>query len=612
MRIATRPLLTGNPPSPATTLYDIDWASEAFEGVNTKGIRWIADTLYHAARREHLLYLRREALRMRATVDIDTLTALLIGRIEFRCEPDRPMVLTLFERLYHAVAHPLWEIAIRDFLITGVGGVGLTPFGVYPLRPEYSVAYPCWQRPRWTARVAFVPWDDAKSLLKWRETKPIERRDPLVYHDAVVPVIEIVDGERFRYYYKDKLVGEFPMEARYGHFWLIGAERSLHTGYRTPIDTSVGYRAFVEMSERAEREYHYAHESEASWIDLPIGTLERVVRTRYRGYNLYEAYEKLVEAIMKESLKGRYALYQFDIFDEDSESFHEFEDVFHAIGYNSPEPSVKPPITFLGGVSLPEIQVGLREVEGIITTITGVNPYMLGQVGVTRVASEVVAMQQNTNLKLQTLHEQVARSLEPFVRAFQHYLILLPRPLQQLLVEPHETDTGTRYLVVGGADSRLLKNPIFEQIGDFYDYESFFTQCRISLAYTGHVSLMERRQNYMQALQLLTSMFQLLAQTGQMYELTPLIDRILRDLGVDVRSLKPQQPTPAQADPAMAQMMDPAMAQMMDPAMAEMLARAMGGALPEGVGGFENPLSAASVLLEDPDLEAIPEAEAIS
>ena len=588
----------GKLPSPATTLYDVDWAAGAFEGASLEGIRWIANTLFSTARREHLLYLRREALRMRATVDIDTLTALLIGRIEFRCEPDHPIVQTLFERLYHAVAHPLWELAIRDFLITGVGGVCLTPFGVYPLRPEHCVAYPSWHRPRWTARVAFVAWEDAKKVLKWRGLKPVslEARDPLVYHDAVVPVIEIADGEVFRYYHKDRLVGEFPIEARYGHFWLVGAERSLHTGLRAPLDTSMGYGAFVEMAERAERDYYYAHETEPGWIDLPIGTLERVVRTRYRGYNLYEAYEKLVEAIMKESLKGRYALYQFDIFDEDSESFHEFEDVFHAIGYNAPEPSAKPPITFLGGVSLPEIQVGLREVEGIITTITGVNPYMLGQVGVTRVASEVVAMQQNTNLKLQTLHEQVARVLDPFVRAFQHYLILLPRPLQPLLVEPYETDEGSRYLVVGNADERLLRNPIFQQIGDFADYESFFSQCRISLAYTGHVSLMERRQNYMQALQLITSLFQLLAQTGQMYELTPLVDRILRDLGVDVRALK--------RGGASAPPQEPAMLMPTEPAMPAVPTFAMEGQ-------EMNPFMLGSVLLEDSEMEPIPETEAI-
>jgi len=79
--------------------------------------------------------------------------------------------------------------------------------------------------------------------------------------------------------------------------------------------------------------------------------------------------------------------------------------------------------------------------------------------------------------------------------------------------------------------------PLIEEI----DYLDFFSRCRIELAYTGQLSLNERRQNYMQAVQLLGSMLQILMQMGSVYRLEPIIDRLLKDFGVDLREVKEQQ-----------------------------------------------------------------------
>jgi len=56
------------------------------------------------------------------------------------------------------------------------------------------------------------------------------------------------------------------------------------------------------------------------------------------------------------------------------------------------------------------------------------------------------------------------------------------------------------------------------------------------------LSLNERRQNYMQAVQLLGSVLQILMQMGSVYRLEPIIDRLLKDFGVDLREVKEQQP----------------------------------------------------------------------
>jgi hypothetical protein len=84
------------------------------------------------------------------------------------------------------------------------------------------------------------------------------------------------------------------------------------------------------------------------------------------------------------------------------------------------------------------------------------------------------------------------------------------------------------------------------------DYLDFFSRCRIDLAYTGQLSLNERRRNYMQAVQLLGSVLQILMQTGSVYRLEPIIDRLLKDFGVDLREVKQPSVSVAGASPVAA------------------------------------------------------------
>jgi hypothetical protein len=350
--------------------------------------------------------------------------------------------------------------------------------------------------------------------------------------------MEIYDGYKLSYYVNGQLVQTHELGGRYNYFLLVGEERTVDEDYvrTSSSEMPAAYPHFTSFVDYIglQRVQSYPEDWTENGIELPVGMLERCVRSVYRGYNLYEAHEKLVESILKEALKGRWAFYRFDAFDTESLAFQEFESIFNAIGYNWEDAYKGPPVTFAGGVNLQELQIGLRELEQIITSVTGVSPYMLGVVGVTRVASEVVASQQHTNVKLSVQQERVAQMLARFVRAYQFYLASLPEQFQRVYLEPIDIDGQLRYVRLGPVNQNTPYLPMIEEV----DYLDFFSRCRIDLAYTGQLSLNERRRNYMQAVQLLGSVLQILMQTGSVYRLEPIIDRLLKDFGVDLREVK--------------------------------------------------------------------------
>jgi len=512
--------------------------------------RYVEDKL-GGARLTHLEYLRSESLRLRAATDIDTLSALLTGRIEFRYTPERPEVQAIFERIWHDDVAALAIIAVRDYLVAGVGGLALTPLGVSPLRPELTVAYPNWHRFEWIARLVIIPEHYLEHVLgkkglslyrKYQAGRTARRnqdeKEPVNELPSGLPCIEIYDGYKLSYYVNGRLVQTHELGGRYNYFLLVGEERTVDEDYVNMVSSGMtaSYPYFTSFADYIglQRVQSYPEDWTEDGIELPIGMLERCVRSVYRGYNLYEAHEKLVESILKEALKGRWAFYRFDAFDTESLAFQEFESIFNAIGYNWEDAYKGSPVTFAGGVNLQELQIGLRELEQIITSVTGVSPYMLGVVGVTRVASEVVASQQHTNVKLSVQQERVAQMLARFVRAYQFYLASLPEQFQRVYLEPIDTDGQLRYVRLGPVNQSTPYLPMIEEV----DYLDFFSRCRIDLAYTGQLSLNERRQNYMQAVQLLASMLQILMQTGSVYRLEPIIDRLLKDFGVDLREVK--------------------------------------------------------------------------
>lgn len=526
------------------------WERDDAQGAVDPRWRYVEDKLT-GARLTHLEYLRSESLRLRAATDIDTLCALLIGRIEFRYTPERPEVQAIFERIWHDEVAALTEIAVRDYLVAGVGGLALTPLGVSALRPELTIAYPNWHRYEWIARLVIVPeryleyvlGKKGLSLYRRYQASRAALRNQNENGSASelpsgLPCMEIYDGYKLAYYVNGQLVQTHELGGRYNYFLLVGEERTVDEDYvRTASsEMSAAYPHFTSFVDYIglQRVQSYPEDWTEDGIELPVGMLERCVRSVYRGYNLYEAHEKLVESILKEALKGRWAFYRFDAFDTESLAFQEFESIFNAIGYNWEDAYKGPPVTFAGGVNLQELQIGLRELEQIITSVTGVSPYMLGVVGVTRVASEVVASQQHTNVKLSVQQERVAQMLARFVRAYQFYLASLPEQFQRVYLEPIDIDGQLRYVRLGPVNQNTPYLPMIEEV----DYLDFFSRCRIDLAYTGQLSLNERRRNYMQAVQLLGSVLQILMQTGSVYRLEPIIDRLLKDFGVDLREVK--------------------------------------------------------------------------
>ena len=540
--------------SPHDFFAHVYWEQDSKKKAVDPKWRYVEDKLT-GARLQHLEYLRSESLRLRAATDIDTLAALLTGRIEFRYIPERPEVQAVFERIWHDEVANLVGIAVRDYLVAGIGGLAITPMGVSNIRPELAVAYPNWHRYEWIARLVVVPERYLEAVLGKRGQALYRRyqagraanasdRDTEAELPIGLPCIEFYDGYTLRYYVNGREVSSHDLGGRYNYFLLLGEERTVNEDYvrvggEAELEASyphfTSFMSYVGM----QRVQSYPQDWTEDGIELPIGMLERCVRSIYRGYNLYEAHEKLVESILKEALKGRWAFYRFDAFDTESLAFQEFESIFNAIGYHW-EDDLKgtPPVQFAGGVSLQELQIGLRELEQIITSVTGVSPYMLGVVGVTRVASEVVASQQHTNVKLSVQQEKVAQMLARFTRAYQFYLASLPDEFQRVYLEPIETNGQLQYIRLGPVNKDSPYLPLIEEV----EYLDFFSRCRIELAYTGQLSLNERRQNYMQAVQLLGSVLQILMQMGSVYRLEPIIDRLLKDFGVDLREVKEQQP----------------------------------------------------------------------
>jgi len=581
--------------------------------------RYVEDKL-SGARLRHLEYLRSESLRLRAATDIDTLGALLTGRIEFRYTPERLEVQAIFERIWHDDVAALAIIAVRDYLVAGVGGLALTPLGISALRPELTVAYPNWHRFEWIARLVIIPEHylehvlGKKGLSLYRKyqaghaaRRNQDEKEPVNELPSGLPCIEIYDGYKLFYYVNGRLVQTHELGGRYNYFLLVGEERTVDEDYVNMVSSGMpaSYPYFTSFADYMglQRTQSYPEDWTEDGIELPVGMLERCVRSVYRGYNLYEAHEKLVESILKEALKGRWAFYRFDAFDTESLAFQEFESLFNAIGYNWEDAYKGSPVTFAGGVNLQELQIGLRELEQIITSVTGVSPYMLGVVGVTRVASEVVASQQHTNVKLSVQQERVAQMLARFVRAYQFYLASLPEQFQRVYLEPIDTDGQLRYIRLGPVNQNTPYLPMIEEV----DYLDFFSRCRIDLAYTGQLSLNERRQNYMQAVQLLGSMLQILMQTGSVYRLEPIIDRLLKDFGVDLREVK-QSPAPTMAAPTeMMPASDASAGVAMSPP-ADMLGVPMGLA-PEAATNQQVPLEAVLQMLSS---GAITEDDALS
>ena len=540
--------------SPDDFFAHVYWEQDGKEKPVDPKWRYVEDKLT-GTRLQHLEYLRGESLRLRAATDIDTLAALLSGRIEFRYTPEKPEVQAIFERIWQDDVASLVQVAVRDYLVGGVGGLVISPMGVFNIRPELSIAYPNWHRYEWIARLVVIPERYIETVLGKRGQALYRRyqagravnsseQDTKPELPVGLPCIEFYDGYTLRYYVNGREVAAHDLGGRYNYFLLLGEERTVNEDYVRTGSTGGLYAAYPHFTSfmnyvDTQRVQSYPQDWTEDGIELPVGMLERCVRSVYRGYNLYEAHEKLVESILKEALKGRWAFYRFDAFDTESVAFQEFESIFNAIGYHW-EDNIKgtPPVQFAGGVNLQELQIGLRELEQIITSVTGVSPYMLGVVGVTRVASEVVASQQHTNVKLSVQQERVALMLARFVRAYQFYLASLPDEYQRVYMEPVDMDGQLRYVRLGPINRDTPYLPLIEEV----DYLDMFSRCRIELAYTGQLSLNERRQNYMQAIQLLGSMLQILMQMGAVYQLEPIIDRLLKDFGVDLREVKQQSP----------------------------------------------------------------------
>lgn len=482
-------------------------------------------------RRTHLRYLRRESYRLRGVIDINIMASLLIGRFRVRTLPDDPLAQKAYSSIARQALYPFMEIAVRDWIKTGIGGVSLSPYGIAALRAENSFAYPSWHAPEWTARFFWVYLDEIEHLLDdrmrrimraylehahayWQRDFP-ERAS---YEEWIrewtrrpsVPVLELIGRDKIYYMIGNYVYQVFRRwENGYGHYFVLGEERELQ---------HAGQGVFQEEPETLT----YLHDTAQNYLDIPIGVLERLVMAPNLGFNLLESYEDVISTLHLQIMRGNTTIVSPDLLDLEDPNTIRFLELFKPIARRLRESPV-PPVEFLSMVNSQEMEMFLQRLENLLVSVTGVTPYMAGVVGATDVATEVAVMNQQANIRIQGLHQKVLDWTEELIRGFQFYLIGLPEE-QQMRFPVRMRD---RTILVGGSSSE-------KQIS----YADLFESVEIVPEMVGEIHKMRKLQDYQQALQLITSLMPLLAQMGIVYDLSRLADMILLELGLSPNDLK--------------------------------------------------------------------------
>lgn len=523
-------------------------------------VSWIQQR--HQQKWPRLLYYRKEAMRPYGRILLNVLTALMIGRIDFRIRPDDgyyELAKEAFTRLFMRYMNPLIRTAVQDYFTTGLGGVSLTPMGLAPLRPENTFAYPSFFDPRYTIRLLVMEWDDAQKLFKHpalKETPPVgdpnedekDRKVLTLDGKPALVLLEKVDRQWIEYYYGNILLKRYRRLPGRGHFLLVGDPRDLdYTGddltTELPIleeemaNTDI-FGGLTWVSERA-----------AAYCELPVGLIEQLASHYVFGYNLLEAHQRLIEGIMLRTTRASVCSIRADLVNADDPNAQAFVNYYKPIITMGGE-GAGPAVQFIDVVSLSELQAGLREIENQITAITGITPYMMGLSGVSDVASEIVVMQSQANARINHIHSYIVRWLGEVVDQFGLYLASVRPEYQEPLVA-FDVSSGQKVVVGGAPDS----NEVIPHIS----YEQLFGRYYIEPTLVGEITNINRRNELMQALQLTMQILPVLAQMGgQVYDVKAITDHILSTFNIDpgqitlqLQPQAPQQPVAAGAQASM-------------------------------------------------------------
>lgn len=472
-----------------------------------------------------LLYLRGESERLYARMLIQSAMALLVGRIDFRVTPDDPVADTLFTRIFTKYGYNRVRTAVEDFLLTGFGGIALTPIGISNLRPETTTAYPNFHHPYSWIRV--VPMDVERAREIWGNIRafkypdypteyPLKKKEEnpaAMFEVPIVYIIERLVRNQFEYYCKDTLLGTYPREVGQGYFCLIGDPRTV----------SVKTSSTENVYRLGQRPVWY-NEREPDATDLPVGLMEHLVTNQHYGYNLIQWHESITEALVRTASRNNLVMVRPDLLDLQDPITQEFLDFYGAIGVMGENPQAA--VAFLEKVSIQELMAALREIENMVTAITGVTPYMMGLTGRSDVASEIVAMQSQATARINQMHSYVAQWLAELTDSFRNYLALMPRANQEPMRMVVTDEKGSRVVVIGGLNG--------------VPYYDVLSPVEIAPTLVGEMNVMTRRNELTQAIQTIAQTLPVTIQLGTAYDLSKLVDRLLETLNIDPSQMRIQ------------------------------------------------------------------------
>ncbi|GIW59444.1 MAG: hypothetical protein KatS3mg087_0510 [Patescibacteria group bacterium] len=509
----------------------------------TDYVRFVETRLAHKWR--NILYYRREMTRPYGRILLNVLLALMIGRTDFRVRPDKgyyELAKEIYAKLYQRYLAPLIRLAVADYFITGVGGISMSPLGLAPLRPENTFAFPSFFDPQFTLRMFVMDWETAKEVFdhpslknepppigyEQKDKKPATPNQSPEYLDMLpaVVLLEKMSRTKVEYYYGNNKVFEMPRQHGYGHFLIVGETRDIHYGYEPPADFP-GPSIMLEDDTYDFTNMFWVSERSSAYCELPVGLTEQLTSHYAYGYNLLEAHQKLIEAIVMRTTRSNVAAVRADLISVDDPNAKDFIDYYKPIFLLGGEAGAAPPIQFLDVVGLQEIQAGLREVENMITAITGITPYMMGLSGVSDVASEIVVMQSQANARINHIHGYIVRWLGEVVDQFGLYLAKL-KPEYQEPLTAYDASTGQKVRVGG-----LVENEPAPTV-PVIDYSDLFGRYYIEPTLVGEITNINRRNELMQALQLTMQILPVLAQLGgQIYDVKSITDHILSTFNID-------------------------------------------------------------------------------
>lgn len=482
-------------------------------------------------RREFLDRLRSESRRIRGSIDLSVLVALLVGKIDLVTDPQNPIADKLITELYYRHLHKRVELAVLDYLIAGLGGIGLNPFGVVLLRPENTVILGDWFFPDAVVRVFTMTAQDARERF-FETTLPLQseterdttsvkvtgcesRLEPLdeearanLYQELERALEqeksgsdqpsepeflfeEVLTPEEFLYYYQNKPIARTSRRYWEGYYLLLGDERPL--------------------TNRADRKRI------KQW-NLPIGMIERLVGRSPEDFNLLKYNEDLLGSLLKYALRANAAAYRADLLDLESEDTREFLSQYRPIA----SLGEGAPVVILDRITMPEQMNAYELSEKVITAITGVTPYMLGQLGASELATEVIAMNTQSNIRTSYLQLRVQEWLDQLLGRFRQYLVNLDPSEQEEVMFVESPDPQNE-----------PKARVLYVFGPARPYQLVLEGVQVRLATMGFQDQINRRNETQGLLLFLANLMPILAQQGVQYDLGKLTDRLLGGFGLD-------------------------------------------------------------------------------